>query len=274
MNNIPFLQARAPACCANNRQHRATSLIARHIPALLVGLAALIDINPSNAQTPAAPLIALDVGHSLAHPGAQSARGKDEFTFNAALAQQIAQYFTQQEIAYSLIGAAGDITELRQRTAQAAEQGASFFVSLHHDSAQAHLLKKWRWQGVERHYADQFSGYSLFVSRKNPQWQQSLHCASKIGFALQKLGLRATPHHAENIPGENRAWADQAAGVYFFDDLLVLKTASMPALLLEAGVIVNRAEELAVQRTERKILIAKALAQGFRACGVLADEKP
>ena len=32
-------------------------------------------------------------------------------------------------------------------------------------------------------------------------------------------------------------------GIYAFDDLVVLKTAKMPAVLLECGVIVNRAEE-------------------------------
>jgi N-acetylmuramoyl-L-alanine amidase len=36
---------------------------------------------------------------------------------------------------------------------------------------------------------------------------------------------------------------DKEKGIYAFDDLVVLKTATMPAVLLECGVIVNRTDE-------------------------------
>jgi len=38
--------------------------------------------------------------------------------------------------------------------------------------------------------------------------------------------------------------------VHYYDNLIVLKTARTPAVLLEAGVIVNRDEELKVQSEE------------------------
>jgi N-acetylmuramoyl-L-alanine amidase len=47
-------------------------------------------------------------------------------------------------------------------------------------------------------------------------------------------------HHAEQ---EKRPLLDKEKGVYAFDDLVVLKVAKMPAVLLECGVIVNRTEE-------------------------------
>jgi N-acetylmuramoyl-L-alanine amidase len=57
---------------------------------------------------------------------------------------------------------------------------------------------------------------------------------------LLDAGLTPTLHH---VAQENRPILDRTKGIYAFDDLVVLKTAKMPALLLECGVIVNRAEE-------------------------------
>ena len=131
------------------------------------------------------------------------------------------------------------------------------------------ISSSWEWQGEQRSYTDQFSGFSLFVSRKNPQVEASLHCASAIGAALKARGFHPTPHHAESIPGQNREWADQNNGVYYYDDLVVLKTAAMPAVLLEAGVIVNRDEEQAIQRPETRSAISNAVERGLLACGAI-----
>jgi len=54
--------------------------------------------------------------------------------------------------------------------------------------------------------------------------------------------------------------------VHYYDNLIVLKTARTPAVLLEAGVIVNRDEELKVQSEETRTRIAAAVAQGVERC--------
>ena len=94
----------------------------------------------------------------------------------------------------------------------------------------------------------------------------SLACASQLGTALRHAGFVPSPHHAEPIPGENRPFADQTNGVHYFDNLVVLKTATQPALLLEAGVIVHRAEELAVQQPARREAMATAIASALDVC--------
>ena len=213
--------------------------------------------------------MAIDVGHSSRNPGAISARGVPEFEFNAALARVIRDTLSLRGTRVVSIGEDGTMVDLRLRTATAADGGATFFLSIHHDSADPKYFQPWEWQGVERTYADQFSGFSLFVSRKNPQVEASLRCASTIGAALKEQGLHPSPHHAENIPGQNREWADEANGVYYYDDLIVLKTATMPAVLLEAGVIVNRREEQAVQEPEMRSAISAAVERGLVACGAI-----
>lgn len=217
----------------------------------------------------AAP-VAVDIGHYRAAPGAYSARGVPEFDFNLALAGVIRASLTARGVPVLLIGEAGTPLSLLERTATAGAAGAQLFLSLHHDAVQPHYLRTWTWEGVERPYDDSHAGFSLFVSRKNPHLDASLACARALGLALREAGFQPSEYHAEAIPGENRPWADRAAGVHYHDDLVVLKTAVSPAVLLEAGVIVNRREEQALADPARQARMAAALLQGLAACGVAA----
>ena len=218
-------------------------------------------------------IIAIDVGHTHLAPGSTSARGRTEFAFNSDLAGQVHDYFADSGLVSVLIGADGNMASLSARTDAAENASARFFLSLHHDSVQPHYLKPWRWQGRNQRYCDDFSGFSLFVSRKNRNFADSLNCASAIGLALKMQGFRPSTHHAEALKGENKSWADQTNGVYFYDNLVVLKTAEMPAVLLEAGIIVNRADELRLQDAAVRQKIAQAIGQGLETCGIVTRVK-
>lgn len=225
-----------------------------------IGLLSLC-FSPPFAQ---AETVALDVGHSLARPGAISARGLPEFRFNRQLALVVQQLLHTRGFRLQLIGMEGDRDSLRARTKVAT--GAAFFLSLHHDAVQPQYLEYWEVNGQRRHYSDRFAGFSLFVSRANPEPAQSLACASAIGQALRHTGMQPSTHHAEPIAGENRPFADAVNGVHYFDNLVVLKTATMPAVLLEAGIIVNRTEELWLQEPATHEKIATAIADGLQQC--------
>ena len=56
------------------------------------------------------------------------------------------------------------------------------------------------------------------------------------------IGFLPAWHHEERVKGENRAWVDRDTGVHLYDGLVVLKTAPMPAVLIECGVLVHRGE--------------------------------
>lgn len=237
---------------------------------LIHGVAALgLAVSATICHADATPLIAIDVGHSRSRPGAISARGKPEFEFNLALARTIHESLSSRHVSSILIGDDGAMANLETRTLKANAEGATFFLSVHHDSAQSKYLETWTWQERERFHTERFSGFSLFVSRKNPYASISLECARKIGVALKRAGFKPTAHHAERIPGENREWADEDNGVYFFDDLVVLRTAKTPALLLEAGVIVNRDEEIAIQEPATRKIVANAVVQGLTGCQLI-----
>ena len=185
-----------------------------------------------------------------------------EFEFNRALALRVADALRAHGATVRMIGDDGKATDLRARAPHA--DGADLLLSIHHDSVQPQYLETIRLEGKPRRVSRRFTGFSLFVSRKNPAPMRSLACASAIGAALRAAGFGPSPHHAEKIPGENRPFADQANGVYYFDDLIVLKTAHVPAVLLEAGIIVNPEDEPVLREpsTQKKIAAAVVSALG------------
>jgi N-acetylmuramoyl-L-alanine amidase len=208
--------------------------------------------------------VAIDVGHFIEEPGATSARGRPELDFNRELAREIESAARSRGLGTLLIGADGFASRLTQRTAAAA--GADFFLSVHHDSVQPHFLETWEYDRVERLFSDRYSGFSLFVSRKSAFVRPSLACASAIGEAMRRAGFSPSLYHADPIPGENKPFADRRNGVHYYDNLIVLKTARTPAVLLEAGVIVNRDEETRMLLAETRRRIAAAVAQGLDRC--------
>ena len=232
---------------------------------------AMVVVLAASGLSSASPesVIAIDVGHSVSTPGATSARGVPEFQFNRELAIVVHRTLSSDGIHVFLIGADGQETDLRKRTDRAFAGNATFLLSIHHDSVQPRYLKSWRWLNRTRSYCDTFSGYSLFVSRANREAASSLRCASEIGASLRHEGFSPSPHHAERIPGEAREWADEENGVYYYDGLSVLAHATCPAVLLEAGIIVNRDEEKRIQTEETRRAIAAAVEQGLAACGML-----
>jgi N-acetylmuramoyl-L-alanine amidase len=208
--------------------------------------------------------IAVDVGHYLANPGVISARGIPEFDYNLRLAREISDSLRRAGHKTVLIGDDGMAENLGRRAPRAA--GMDLFISVHHDSVQPRFLSSWESGGETFLYSDHFSGFSLFVSRLNSRTESSLKCASAIGAALRGAGFRPSRYHADPVLGENRPFADEANGVHYFDNLAVLKTASIPALLFEAGVIVNRDEELRMRDPSVRKRIVEAIVSGARAC--------
>ena len=226
------------------------------LAALLAGSAAA---SATPACDPARFRVALDVGHSRASPGSTSARGVPEFEYNLRLAQQVSAALSGAGFtAQTLIGATGAAIGLTDRTALAKQAGAMLFLSLHHDSMQPQYLQAWEVDGKPQRYSTRFSGYSVFTSAFNSQAAASLAFAGLLGEGMRLQGMTPSLHHAEPIAGENRPLLDARTGVYRFDQLAVLRTAAMPAVLLEAAIIVNPDDELRVRSGEvgRKVSAA------------------
>ena len=195
--------------------------------------------------------MAIDIGHYPEEPGVISASGRPELEFNRELAAEVRRSLEAAGFEVRMIDTH---PRLGQRTRQA--RGANLFLSIHHDSVRERYLSK----------AQRFAGFSLFVSRFNPQPQKSLACASAIGAELRAAGFTASRYHADPVLGENRPFADEANGVHFYDNLAVGRSAAMPSVLVEAGVIVNREEESRMKDPAVQRRLAEAIARGAKEC--------
>lgn len=242
---------------------RAGLVLLSLLPLAVAGSAAAESPAPASLQ---GLRVALDVGHSLQNQGAGSARGVGEFHFNQATARVVRDILTSAGAHVVMINENGDLPDLLRRTDLALEKQCDVFLSIHHDSCHQKYKQKWLVDGAPQEYADQFSGFGVFCSQKHPQAQLSRQYATILGHAMLAAGFHPALHHHEAIEGENRPFIDEAAGVYEYSDLIVVKRTAMPAALLECGVIVNRDEELRVKTREYQEQLAKAVAQAFAEC--------
>jgi N-acetylmuramoyl-L-alanine amidase len=206
--------------------------------------------------------LVVDVGHTVEAPGAMSARGVPEFAFNLRLATLVERQLIDGGFARTilLITEGLAMPSLARRVARANRSQADLLLSIHHDSVPDSLLEDWDYNGEPHHFSDRFKGHSIFVSYDNPDRKGSLLFGTLLGNALKSRGLQYTPHYTDKIMGHRRReLVDAAAGVYRYDKLIVLRETRMPAVLLEAGSIINRDEELLLGTAEHQALISAAV---------------
>jgi N-acetylmuramoyl-L-alanine amidase len=230
-------------------------------------------MNPAQGQF----RVVVDVGHSAEVPGAMSARGVPEYEFNLRLATQIGKSLTGAGFARTVVLVTPGPARrgLFARVARAADLPADLFLSIHHDSVPERFLQTWTYDGKQNRFSDHFRGHSIFMSYDNPEPEASLRFARLLGIGMKARGLRYTPHYAEAFMQERRrALVDAEAGVYRYDQLIVLKDTRMPAVLLEAGSIVNRDEEVLLASPGHQSLIGAAVTDAVKAfCAWRAPQK-
>jgi N-acetylmuramoyl-L-alanine amidase len=216
---------------------------------------------------PAKFRIVLDVGHTAESEGAISARNVAEFVFNLHLAQRIVDKLKAEGFAETrlLVTEGKSKPSLFKRVAAANAWDANLFLSIHHDSVPNSMLEDWEFDGKKSHFSDRFSGYSVFVSRENPDFRTSLRFADLVGKEMKAAGLQYAHQYTQAIMGRNQhELLNEDTGVYRYDELIVLRKTQMPAVLLEAGSISNRDEELEMKSPERQDIIASGVAAAVK----------
>jgi N-acetylmuramoyl-L-alanine amidase len=223
----------------------------RRVTGQAAALLAAVATQSASAQT-----ILLDVGHSLAAPGSTAASGATEFSYNRALALEVARAMRARGWRVVMPNADGSMRSLAARPAAASAAKADLFLSIHHDAIQAQYQP----------YRDRFSGFSTWASGAHPAAARSRVCADAIGRSMADGGMRPALYHAERIPGESRDLQDASTGRYRRDDLAVLRLSKTTAVLVEAGVIVNPNEEAWLARPDVRAGIAARIVDGVARC--------
>ncbi|WP_229198452.1 N-acetylmuramoyl-L-alanine amidase family protein [Bradyrhizobium acaciae] len=259
-------QSTRPAKSAKHRvpaKHRATRLAALGPVALPPSV-----LKPAAGKCdPATFRIVLDVGHTAESEGAISARNVAEFAFNLRLARLIAERLKADGFAETrlLLTDGKARPSLFKRVASANNLHADMLLSIHHDSVPNKMLEDWEFEGKKSHFSDRFSGYSVFVSRENPDFETSLRFAELIAKEMKAQGLHYAVQYSLPIMGGNQhPLLNKDTGVYSYNELIVLRKTAMPAVLLEAGSIINRDEELKMDSPEHRNIIAGGVASAVQ----------
>src|SRR4029077_15211598 len=135
-----------------------------------------------------------------------SARNVAEFVFNRRLAQRIEQKLKAEGFAETklLVPGAGARRSLARRVAAANDLPANLFLSIHHDSGPNKFLEDWEFEGKKSRFSDRFGGYSVFVSRRNPDFKTSLSFAELIGREMKAQGLHYAKQYTQAIMGRHQ----------------------------------------------------------------------
>ena len=201
-------------------------------------------------------IVAIDIGHTKNCGGALSAHGIYEYYYNQKVAFLLLPELIKSGFKKSfIINEDGSDISLTGRTTEAKKRKANLLVSIHQDSVKTGNLSTWWHNGGYLDYCDLFKGFSIFVADNNLNSKNSLLFARFLGTELLNRRFSPTLHHADPIKGENRKLIDQEKGIYEFNKLVILKTATMPAVLLECGIIKNRDEEKSINNDYRNRLV-------------------
>lgn len=212
---------------------------------------------PAPAKAPVnAPLVAIDIGHSLKAVGATSTTGIGEFHYNLNIGKQLAAELNARGYRTALIGANGDMTGLEQRPQQAMKLSASVFVSIHHDSAAESDIRQIKYNGKIVEGTTANYGHSIFVSRKD---KQNILLGARIGKGFNDNGLTPTSYHQNK-----RESLNDKRGLYEFGSLRVLKASDIPSALVECGVIKNPKNETELSTPAYQAIIVDSIADGIQ----------
>jgi N-acetylmuramoyl-L-alanine amidase len=181
-------------------------------------------------------LVVLDPGHGGNDPGAVGQAGLKEKDVNLDVAKRVKEILTSQNIKTELTREGDNYVDLYERSGMANNYGASVFVSIH----------------MNAHENRDANGTSVFYyCYFNGQKEEEIVRQEK-----SKELANITQQNLLNLLGLRDRGVQQA-------NFAVLRTASMPAVLVEAAFISNYTEENLLAQEYFRQKIAQAVAQGI-----------
>jgi N-acetylmuramoyl-L-alanine amidase len=210
------------------------------------------------------PIVALDVGHTTNIPGAKSF-GNNEFNLNKKFTKALEVNLTKRRLAVIETNPDGRAERPVARIKKIA--GSNLLVSIHHNSLAPDLLQMRTGDFEPPKDFDQnyTPGYSLFVSRDNRKLSKSLSCAATIDASLRRAKFLPSLNSVQSLPGDT--WfSGESVVTCPPNDLAVLYSASVPAILISVGEMTSLSELLTMANAKRQARMANAIARGIEAC--------
>jgi N-acetylmuramoyl-L-alanine amidase len=200
--------------------------------------------------------IVLDPGHGGKDPGKEKGR-QQEKTFTLLLAKEVAQLLNKAGIKATLTRTDDSFVELPVRPGIARQRGADLFVSLHFNAFGESTVK-----GLEVYCMTP----AHTSSTKDPRGMGERigaypgnRCDARnilLGYQLQKALLRNLSMEDRGVRRERYA---------------VLRSAEMPAVLIEGGFMSNPAEAKRIYDPAGRRQMAQAIVEGLKAYQSLVE---
>jgi len=216
----------------------------------------------SFAMIPGAPRIIVFSGHtaSLECPpdtrGAKSASGIYEFHFNDEMTRLL-RATAPPDVECIAIPAELNIP-LYSRAGLAAELNGALLIEVHHDSVQPAIQQQLADAAPGDPILSRYSGVSIHVYPNN----ESVRLARAIEASFILAGLVFSTYHLEGIPAERMKLIPDTHATYRRRSLRILRTSSIPAVILEFGCIANPQEERLLRQLDYQEKLAQAVWRG------------
>ncbi|MDR1074883.1 MAG: N-acetylmuramoyl-L-alanine amidase [Xanthomonadaceae bacterium] len=196
-------------------------------------------------------IVAIDAGHGGQDPGAIGANGRREKDVTLAVARELARQIDATPGLQAFLVRNNDVfIPLTERTARARRAKADIFVSIHADAAEnrsatgssVYVLstrgassQRARWLADKENSADLVGGVNL---------AQTENTLSSVLLDLAQSGhMRASEEAAGHVLGGLKRIGNNHRPNIERANFAVLRTADMPAMLVETAFISNPAEE-------------------------------
>jgi len=194
-------------------------------------------LRPSSTYAVAGKTIVLDPGHGGRETGALGAGGLEEKEFNLAVAHLAAQELRGRGARVWLTRETDEYVDLYARTAKANSLDASAFVSIHANASERSTQQ----QGTSTYWYAPLSDPVLGLQRTEREFlAQCLQAGLVRNLGRKDLGL-------------------------YTANFVVLRTAAMPAALIETAFVSNREEEGLLSQEWFRQATAKGIIEGLEA---------
>ena len=210
------------------------------------------------------PVLALDSGYSIKDPGMASVRGKREVEYNDRFVAELIPRIEAVGWEVKLVRGDHEYISDKHRAAQANIWDADLLLSIHHDVAPAKFLKEKVIDGntvLVNSSGKSFEGFSMYISKQNKKYRQSLCFAQRLGFRLKPMQHNPAYFHKEH-EGLNMVVKEYAI---YERDIPLLYQSEIPAVQLKLGVITDEKDEAWLNDGQYRDEMAKAISKTIRA---------
>ncbi len=211
------------------------------------------------------PLIVIDAGHGGVDPGAISITGAQEKDITLAFAKTLADTLKRSGRYRVMLTRDRDIfLPLAERYAKAERVKADLFISLH---ANIHSNKSIKGASVftlSESGADSDSDAAALAAKENgadavagaASVDQVAHI---LGDLMRRETMNLSKNYANRLVGELGKETTLLRNTHRFAGFRVLKSPTVPSILLEIGYLSNRSEERLLRSKQHRKKVAKAI---------------